>query len=78
MLSKTVAGDGADTKKEFRFELTMKTTDDKALQGSFSLDSGEEKGTKTGTVYFDEDGKATISLKHGESAYITGLPEGAN
>ncbi len=77
MLSKTVAGDGADTKKEFRFELTMKTKDDEALQGSFSLDSGEEKGTKTGTVYFDEDGKATISLKHGESAYITGLPEGA-
>lgn len=77
MLSKTVAGDGADTKKEFRFELTMKTTDGKALQGSFSLDSGEGKGTKTGTVYFDEDGKATISLKHGESAYITGLPEGA-
>lgn len=77
MLSKTVAGDGADTKKEFRFELTMKTKDDEALQGSFSLDSGEGKGTKTGTVYFDEDGKATISLKHGESAYITGLPEGA-
>lgn len=75
MLSKTVAGDGADTKKEFRFELTMKTIDDKALQGSFSLDKG--KGTKTGTVYFDEDGKSTISLKHGESAYITGLPEGA-
>lgn len=75
MLSKTVAGDGADTKKEFRFELTMKTKDDEALQGSFSLDKG--KGTKTGTVYFDEDGKATISLKHGESAYITGLPEGA-
>lgn len=75
MLSKTVTGDGADTKKEFRFELTMKTIDDKALQGSFSLDKG--KGTKTGTVYFDEDGKATISLKHGESAYITGLPEGA-
>lgn len=77
MLSKTVAGEGADKKKEFRFELTMKTKDNEALQGSFSLDSGEGKGTKTGTVYFDEDGKATISLKHGESAYITGLPEGA-
>ena len=77
MLSKTVAGDGADKKKEFRFELTMKTKDNEALQGSFSLDSGEGKGTKTGTVYFDEDGKATISLKHRESAYITGLPKGA-
>lgn len=75
-LSKTVDGTGADKEKEFRFELTMKTKDGNALQGSFPLDSGEGKGTKTGTIYFDEYGKGTISLKDGESAYITGLPEG--
>lgn len=78
-LSKTVAGTGADKEKEFRFELTMKTKDGKdgkALQGSFPLDSGKGKGTKTGTIYFDENGKGIISLKDGESAYITGLPEG--
>ena len=75
-LSKTVDGTGADKEKEFRFELTMKTKDGNALQGSFPLDSGEGKGTKTGTIYFDENGKGTISLKDGESAYITGLPEG--
>ncbi len=74
-LSKTVDGTGADKEKEFRFELTMKTKDGNALQGSFPLDSGEGKGTKTGTIYFDEYGKGTISLKDGESAYITGLPE---
>ena len=74
-LSKKVDGTGADTEKEFRFELTMKTNEGKALQGSFPLDSGEGKGTKTGTIYFDENGKGTISLKGGESAYITGLPE---
>lgn len=74
-LSKTVDGTGADKEKEFRFELTMKTKDGNALQGSFPLDSGEGKGTKTGTIYFDENGKGTISLKDGESAYITGLPE---
>lgn len=76
LLSKIVDGDGADTEKEFRFELIMKTKDGNALQGSFPLDSGEGKGTKTGTIYFDEYGKGTISLKDGESAYITGLPEG--
>ena len=76
LLSKAVDGTGADKEKEFRFELTMKTKDRKALQGSFPLDSGEGKGTKTGTIYFDEYGKGTISLKNGESAYITGLPEG--
>ena len=76
LLSKTVDGTGADKEKEFRFELTMKTKDEKALQGSFPLDSGAGKGTKTGTIYFDENGKGTISLKDSESAYITGLPEG--
>ena len=76
MLSKIVDGDGADTEKEFRFELIMKTKDEKPLQGSFALDSGKGKGTKTGTIYFDENGKGTISLKNSESAYITGLPEG--
>ena len=75
-LSKTVDGKGADKEKEFRFELTMKTKDGKALQGSFPLDSGKGKGTKTGTIYYDENGKGTISLKDHESAYITGLPEG--
>ena len=75
LLSKTVDGIGADKEKEFRFELTMKTKDGNALQGSFPLDSGEGKGTKTGTIYFDENGKGTISLKNSESAYITGLPE---
>ena len=74
LLSKTVEGTRAD--KEFRFELTMKTKDGEALQGSFPLDSGEGKGTKTGTIYFDENGKGTISLKDSESAYIIGLPEG--
>ena len=54
----------------------MKMKEGNALQGSFPLDSGEGKGTKTGTIYFDEYGKGTISLKDGESAYITGLPEG--
>ena len=75
LLSKTVDGTGADKEKEFRFELTLKK-DGEALQGSFPLDSGKGKGTKTGTIYFDENGKGTISLKDGESAYITGLPEG--
>lgn len=76
LLSKTVDGTGADKEKEFRFEFTMKTKDGKALQGTFPLDSGKGKGTKTGTIYFDENGKGTISLKDRESAYITGLPEG--
>lgn len=76
-ISKTVA---ATTSKEFKFHITLKKGDgeaSKAVQGSFKLNSGEGKGTKTGTIYFDETGEAVISLKDGESAYIEGLPEEA-
>lgn len=74
-VSKTVTGIGADKKKEFRFKITVKKKDNTALQGSFVLDSESGKGTKTGSIYFDENGEGSISLKDGESAYITGLPE---
>lgn len=74
-LSKTVSGTDADLTKNFRFTVKL-TKDEKPVSGTFQLDS--EKGSKTGTVFFDEDGQAVISLKDGESAYIMGLPDGAS
>lgn len=76
LISKSVSGHNADTTKEFRFDITVTNEDDTPLTGIFALNSDEGKGTKTGTVYFDDEGKATIYLKDGESAYIEGLPEG--
>lgn len=93
-ISKTVEGDGAPTDESFRFTVHLTrevaagedqdddsgsvTTMTVPVKGTFSLDSSEGKGTKTGTVYFDENGDAQIKLKAGESAYITGLPAGAS
>ncbi len=93
-ISKTVEGEGAPTDESFRFTVHLTrevaagedqaddsgsaTTTTVPVKGTFSLDSSEGKGTKTGTVYFDENGDAQITLKAGESAYITGLPAGAS
>ena len=74
-LSKTVAGKGADENKAFRFTMHLEK-DGKPVTGTYSLDSGTGKGTKTGTVYFDGEDGATLTLKHGESAYITGIAAG--
>ncbi len=76
LLSKSVSGHNADETKEFRFEITLQNDDGTPLSGIFALNSDEGKGTKTGTIYFDDEGKATIYLKGGESAYIEGIPEG--
>lgn len=85
-ISKTVEGGSAQDDESFRFtvHLTREVTDGGGavtmvpVKGTFSLDSSEGKGTKTGTVYFDENGDAQIRLKAGESAYITGLPADAS
>ncbi len=74
LLSKTIDGHNADESKEFRFDITILDKDAAPLEGTYVLDS--DKGTKTGTIYFDSEGCGTISLKGGESAYIVGLPEG--
>ena len=50
--------------------------DGKPVTGTYALDSDAGKGTKTGTVYFDGEDGATLTLKHGESAYITGIAAG--
>jgi len=85
-ISKTVEGANAPTDESFRFtiHLTKEVTGEdgkktiEPVSGTFSLDNSEGKGTKTGTVYFDENGDAQISLKANESAYIKNLPAGAS
>ncbi|MDO5811454.1 MAG: DUF5979 domain-containing protein [Bacillota bacterium] len=74
-ISKTVEGKTADKDKNFKFKIKLEK-DSKAIEGTYPLNSDQNKGTKTGSVYFNENGEAEISLKDGESAYITGLPEG--
>ena len=59
-VSKTVAGNAADTNKEFNFKVTLK---DKSISGTY------------GGMTFS-NGIATFTLKHGESKTAENLPTG--
>ena len=60
-ISKTVAGDLGDRNKDFTFTVTLDAA------GSFSY-----TGSKTGTIASG----GTVTLKHGESIQISGIPAG--
>lgn len=72
-ISKQVTGDGAPQGKVFTFEVTLEK-DNAPLTGQFET----LKGSTRSTITFDENGKATPSLKAGESLTILGLPTGAS
>lgn len=72
-VSKTVEGDGADVSQAFRFTIKL-MKDGAPLKGTFQLDA--VNGTKTGSIAFDENGQATVNLKHNESVVISDLPAG--
>ena len=74
-VSKTVEGNGADRSKAFKFKIELKNGGN-PVSGVYSLDG--TAGSKTGTIVFDENGKASFELSDGESIVITGLPVGAD
>lgn len=74
-VTKTVDGENAETDKAFKFNITIQK-DGQPVAGVYNLDS--KAGTKTGTIAFDENGKASFELKHNESIVISGLPIGAS
>lgn len=76
-VQKTVAGNAGDTDREWKFTIELKNAD-APLRGEFSY-KGESIVTgittpKDGKLTFDDDGKATISLKHGQKITIEGIP----
>ena len=72
-VSKTVEGNSADRSKIFKFKIELKNGGN-PVSGVFKLDN--ISGTAAGTISFDENGKASFELSHGESIVITGLPAG--
>lgn len=74
-VSKTVEGNGADRNKAFKFKVELKNGGN-PVSGVYPLDG--TAGSKTGTIVFDEKGKASFELSDGESIVITGLPVGAD
>ena len=74
-VSKMVEGNGADRTKAFKFKVELKNGGN-PVSGVYPLDG--TAGSKTGTIVFDENGKASFELSDGESIVITGLPVGAD
>ncbi len=66
-ISKTVGGNAGSTEKAFEFTVTLSNASGQPLTGSYSY-----TGSSTGSI--TSGGK--ISLKHGESVTIAGLPVG--
>lgn len=67
-----------DTDQEFSFTVELLDAAENPLNGSYNyktVDAGDQEFTD-GTIANGE-GKNTITLKHGQTATISGLPEGA-
>ena len=68
-------GTEIDADKEFTFTVTLKGTNHEPLTGTYKYTVGEGEAKD---LAFGENGQATLKLKHGESAVIADLPEGAS
>ncbi|SHK87038.1 InlB B-repeat-containing protein [Hespellia stercorisuis] len=75
-ISKTVDGEHGNKNQDFHFTVTLKDKDGTPLNGTYSYTgdaiTGVEK-PEDGTVTLDAEGKAEITLKHGQSIVLNGL-----
>lgn len=76
-VQKTVAGNAGETYREWKFTIELKNAD-APLSGNFrykggSIVTGVDQPPDD-TLTFNSDGKATISLKHGQKITIEGIP----
>ena len=76
-VQKTVAGNAGETGREWKFTIELKNAD-APLSGNFrykggSIVTGVDQPPDD-TLTFNSDGKATISLKHGQKITIEGIP----
>lgn len=71
-LAKTVSGNIGDKNKPFKFEITLSNSDDTSIANATFECTGDVNTLKT-----DVNGKATVTLEHGQSVTIIGLPTDA-
>ena len=87
-ISKTVAGNQGETEKDFVFDVTLTNTAE-TLAGPYAYTkTNADAAQTTGTVSVDGQGRATftpmgggpgqLTLKHGETVIISGLPAGTS
>lgn len=77
-VQKTVAGNAGEIGREWKFTIELKNANGTALSGNFrykgeSIVTGVTPPTG-GMLTLGNDGKATISLKHGQKITIKGIP----
>lgn len=70
-LTKTIDDLNPDTSATFEFVISL-TQNGNPLSGTYKLTRGDQVSDLTFT-----NGQAKVTLKHGETVYITGLPAGA-
>ena len=58
------------TGREYTFNLTLTGADGRPASGTYDY-----TGDKNGTLSFDTDGKATLTLKHGQTIQIERIPD---
>jgi hypothetical protein len=80
LLTKLVSGELGEKNKAFEFQITLKDKDQNALSGTYEVVPASLEGVDLPVIDGNKltftDGKATVSLKHGQSVTILGLPIG--
>lgn len=80
-LSKQVEGAGADRAKSFTFTVTLKDANDASLTGSYPYVGGVLQNVEgnpsapdNGNLVLNEQGSGTVTLTHGQTITVRGLP----
>ncbi len=76
---KALAGNGTDENQEFTFDVSLVDSNRQPLSGTYDATRYDSDGKELETleVEFDAEGKATLTLKGGESILIEGILSGA-
>lgn len=75
-ISKTVDGEHGNKKQDFHFTMTLKDKDGTPLSGTYAYTGEAIAGVSKpgdGTVTLDAEGKAEITLRHGQNIILNGL-----
>lgn len=76
IISKTVDGEHGNKKQDFHFTMTLKDKDGTPLSGTYAYTGEAIAGVSKpgdGTVTLDAEGKAAITLRHGQNIILNGL-----
>jgi TQXA domain-containing protein len=80
-LSKTVLGTEEEQNQNFQFRITLTTSGNDPISGTYTVVSSSTDNAiapNYKSLTFDSNGQAVVTLSHGQSITIMGLPDGYN